>query len=314
MGLSYKACNNELDAVLENCLTQNPDRVVSVPWSSDSGLNREGRFAAIAAISSGAMGLAKNSTGKYKLYYGPSLAGNWFAEVWGTWKAATIAGVFSMCVWMLWQAVKHSPGMSLPSGSAAWGLVFAGVAGLGVFGVRALMSPRHAFVSLASARSFVGAAAPINTAMAVLSLGALVGGFRLVGSSYVSHVSWFSAVADLASYLFSMLGHSIGEDGAFRSLFGITAVCIVWGVVIGGIAGGVFSSIGFSYISAKAVTENVFNVLGYTSGIPMSMYQGSYFERANNTVLPQTGLIILVYMALLASLLVGSYGGFGVIK
>lgn len=312
MSLTYKACNDELNGVLDDCLHQSPESVVRVPWSKDSGLNREGRFAAIAAIRSGALGLAKNSAGKYKLYYGPAMAGNWFAEVWGTWKSAFVASGLLMYAWLLVMAVRGNAGVDISSGSAAWGLVLVGIVGLLAFGVRGVMSQKHAYVSLASARGFINAAAPINTAMAIASLGAVIGGVRLVGSEHVAEVSLIQAAYDVAKHFGGLLWSATD----LRFFGGVGACLVAWIIfaVLVAFAGGVFSSLGFNYLSVKAVTDKVSSTIGLNGGVGAQLYYGSQFEQSNSKVMMQTALVILVYVGFLASMFVDLVSGFGLIN
>lgn len=94
--MSYKACNEVLQKLYADCCSAPAEQAVRAPWGVN--LNGTGRFAAVAAIENGLLGVARNSTGKYKTYYRSNFAGNWFFEMWGVWRSSFVLALFFFAV------------------------------------------------------------------------------------------------------------------------------------------------------------------------------------------------------------------------
>ncbi|CAM5368613.1 hypothetical protein SSTU70S_05721 [Stutzerimonas stutzeri] len=81
-GLGYKACNDQADAVLKECLERPAGVVVAAPWiGGGQGLEVNGRINAVAAIGSNCFGVARNDRGAYRFYYRRSMTGCGFRSI-----------------------------------------------------------------------------------------------------------------------------------------------------------------------------------------------------------------------------------------
>ncbi|MEQ0863719.1 hypothetical protein [Pseudomonas aeruginosa] len=131
--MTYKKCNEVLEGVFKDSLNAAPESHVVAPWGVS--LNGVGRFAAVAAIGAGMVGVAKNQSGKYKLYYGAKRAGNWLFEIWPLWKSAPMFGLYAAVWYFLLQT--GVPAIQVP------GMLVMAVLGVVLFGGRAISCRKH---------------------------------------------------------------------------------------------------------------------------------------------------------------------------
>ncbi|HHM5822266.1 TPA: hypothetical protein ACRL4E_001926 [Pseudomonas aeruginosa] len=176
--MSYKSCNEVLEGVLKESLNAAPDAHVAAPWKVS--LNGVGRFAAVAAIGEGMIGVAKNQSGKYKHYYGAKHAGNWLFEIWPLWKSATVFSLYAGVWFFLLQTGVIA--LQVP------GMVVMAVLGVVLFGGRAISCRRHyPAAAIAGVNGYATGMVPslIGLAMAVgsgLAAYAFAGGLKMGGT------------------------------------------------------------------------------------------------------------------------------------
>lgn len=177
--MSYKKCNEVLEGVFRESLSASPEAHVQAPWGV--ALNGVGRFAAVAAIGHGLIGVARNSKGKFKLYYGAKHAGNWLYEVWPLWKSALVFSLYAAVWFRLLNSGVHAVSLA--------GMVIMSVLGLIIFGGRALSCTRHYPVaSIAGVHGYISGLVPslLGLAMAVgsaLAAYALTKGMKTSGTA-----------------------------------------------------------------------------------------------------------------------------------
>ncbi|ENM3072821.1 hypothetical protein ACR3H8_20430 [Pseudomonas aeruginosa] len=199
--MTYKKCNEVLEGVFKDSLNAAPESHVVVPWGVS--LNGVGRFAAVAAIGAGMVGVAKNQSGKYKLYYGAKGAGNWLFEIWPLWKSASVFSLYAA----VWNVVR----LSGIQGMQVGGMVIMALLGLALFGGRAVNFRKHYPAAvIAGSRGYASGLVPslLGVAMAVgsaLAAYAFTQGMKMGSSAAFNYMGIAGNLKELARYFVLVL-------------------------------------------------------------------------------------------------------------
>lgn len=276
-GFGYKPANDVADSVASRCMTEDVNYLVSAPWIVRGGLDRSGRFAAIAAINTKAFGLARKGS-HFKFYYGRKFAGNWFAEVWSVWKSAAIA----------------SPLVVAEMSVASSRLPSAGVAQLIAGVLLTLMFLPRGLLAVGKQYSVAGTIGNVSYGPSgVLNLATGFYGLNAVISSLSKGWEAQAFLGDLVAGKAYLAGNSM-YFYLMNELPGIFAVMVA--------AAFAFWLVAFKFVGARACAETVFNGLKYRANKVYDIYSGSFQEAATEHKAPQIAFGFLVYLVLVLGL------------
>lgn len=285
-GLGYKACNDQADAVLKECLERPAGVVVAAPWiGGGQGLEVNGRINAVAAIGSNCFGVARNDRGAYRFYYRRSMTGNWFAEVWTLWKSAIVAAplLFLMTTELVGDPVGRLLYPSDPAVPAlSFGCMLLGLVTALAFLPRGLLSVGCQYqVATTTGRGFSEPAGLLNLAVGMTGANLFV---------MALFQEW-----DVAGFV-ALTAGSVGWMA--REWF---ALSIGLAVLAGGLAltAAAFWYISFQYLAARATSSLVFQQLPYRSPALPELYKQSFHCYADNFRASQIALASLIYVVMI---------------
>lgn len=104
--MTYENVSHELDKVAANIQVAGAEGQVVVPWAPSLAWTADGKIDTLVVHANNLLGLAKNESGKYKLYYGRKNVGKRRYEVWGAFKSTFVAGIIGAYLALWFEAGK----------------------------------------------------------------------------------------------------------------------------------------------------------------------------------------------------------------
>lgn len=279
--MSFMPCNDVLQSVLDDCLNAPAAQAVRVPWAKGHGLNGDGRLHAIAAITSGSLGVAQTAKGKMAIYYSAKLAGKTLAKVLSSWEAGFYAALV---------AVFTVPAMQSSSILELWAALIVSLIGLVFFGPRALLSwNTHAMVSGASGRRFMASASVIYVGASALSIGTLWAvSVKLFGTAPIEGVSGYE----------SLVAHTWDRWSFLAPIVLAITALVLSGVIFLPIAA-FFWHCGLNRYGMEGTINTINQLSNHTPQMQL-MYQRGTIGAVESK--RGGGLVAVVYLAFLAGL------------
>jgi hypothetical protein len=277
LGFGFKPANDVADAALKGFMNEGADRVIAAPWLGRGGLDRTGRFSAIAAILGRGVGVARRGSA-FKFYYSRGLTGRWFAEVWSVWVSAAVAAPLIVA------EMSVAPGR-MPAMGVAQFLV--GAVLTTIFLPRGLLSIGRQFaVASVIGKWSYGPSGLLNIAVGFYGLNAMVASFY---KSWDFLGFWVEVIKGnvffVRNSLYFYLVNEMG--GIFLMMVGLASA---------------FWAVAFKYVGARACAQKVFVGMKANTSLVYDLYNGSAQEYATEKKAPQIALGFLAYLVLVLGL------------
>lgn len=275
--MTFKPCNEVANKAFEVCMTAPADKGVIVPWLEGKQLNALGRLSLISAVTSGALGIANNSRGEYRIYYGAQHAGNWFFEVLALWKAALLAApmIVGMCYGYLY---------GTQGAGEAWLGFISGLLAILAFGGRAYYQGAHESLGQVH-QGFAGPTGVLAVLMTAAGIGAAIAGFKGI---QIDHGS--------APTFFSMFHSRKWGDSSIEAIAGILSAnaTVAFGMIAA--ASTFIWAIFASYQGNKFAVERVFEN-GHATPVTQALYHTGVAQIINQSPQLGRGLAMFIYWA-----------------
>ncbi|ALN21965.1 MULTISPECIES: hypothetical protein [Ectopseudomonas] len=104
--MTYKADNGIFDSAIADVRAASANTPVNIPWAKGLAWNAVGKVDAMIVHAGNALGVARNTSGDIKLYYGREHAGMPLFAIWGAWRSVFVAAALIYLIYFGYVAGK----------------------------------------------------------------------------------------------------------------------------------------------------------------------------------------------------------------